>query len=152
MKALNSDNKRCMGITILAISFLMWLVPGTAMSDTGFIELSGTFVPVEQKYGHKVYTVQNGDHRMYLRVAEIKTNHEGESILTDYSDGFYLRRSGIKRIRLIGNKETLELLNAKKTCDVVKISGFISYSTGRLRLRNVEPVKNDLQLASCNPY
>ena len=152
MKTLNSDNKRCLGITILAISFLMWLVPGTAISDTGYIELSGTVVPVEQKYRHKVYTIQNGDQRMYLSVAEIKSNHEGESILTDYSDGFYLRRSVIKRIRLIGNMEMLELLYAKKTCDTVKISGFISYSTGRLRLRDVEPVKNDLQLASCNPY
>ena len=126
----------------------MWLVPGTAFSATTYIEITGTLVPVEQQYGHRVYKLQSGGQFLHLAISGLRS-YSG-NINSDKNEWYYLKSQGHRRFRLVGDNESIEQLKTSKPCDAVKIRGFINYNTGLLRVRNLEPAKNDILLAGCS--
>ena len=147
MSTLQSSQKECWRYCLRAIFLLIWLVPGTAFSDSNYIEIIGTIVPVEQQHGHNVYKLQSNGQRLYFSIADLKSSASNYTIQDEW---YYFKRQSHRRLRLAGDKELIKQLKVGKLFDTVKISGYFNYSTGLFRVRNLEPVKNDILLASCS--
>ena len=149
MNAFKNNKVWLKGIFIFAVTFFAYLIPTTLMADTRHIEFIGTFLPADQQYAYRVYTLQHDDQKWYLGVTRLKSNRN-YFYGSDYNDWTALRQSAIKRLHLIGDKNISELMNnAPEICEKVKITGFLNYSTGNLRLLTVEPVERDVKLKWC---
>jgi hypothetical protein len=135
------------GLPLLAIYLLIWLVPGTVFSGTDYVEITGTLAPVERQSGKDVYKLQMRGESLLLAISGLR------SYSTSYrsqNEWYYLKRRGTKRLRLVSDSEVIEQLKAGKPCDSVKISGFINYDSGLLRMIKLEPAKSNVLLAGCS--
>ena len=144
---MNPTKEKVIGL-VLAVSVLALAIPTAAYARTTAIEVVGTLLPPETKYGSEVYTLEAGDQKWHLGVAQFKPSSPFDEE-SHYTYGYGLRRAGTKLWRLTGEEEKMELLNVFKACEKVRIRGYFSDWSGRLRILSVEPVNRDIKLRWC---
>ena len=145
---MNRTKKKAMGL-VLAVTIIALAMPGAAYARTIAIEVVGTLLPAETKYGSEVYTLEAGDQRWLFGAAQLQLLNPFD-VESHYTYGYGLRRTDTKLWRLKADEDKITLLNAFKECEQVRITGYFSNWSGRLRVVSVEPVNRDIKLRWCD--